>query len=528
LGRASDAVEEEWSGEMTEQDLAMLAQAKRNKANLTEDILRILPLVEEANAMCDALGKRVRFEIELVVSSTMPVTKAAASAAAAVSRRTPSTGITPLQRLRQLRETRITVKVMRSVGAHRSAPGRYSVWEKNEFLDKLILLRELYNQVTEYGEQAAKNIPDPLAAPGLETQLIGTAHIYLQSLLFGVGVQQRTQILDHRGDYAGLLTVQIYCSPGEDLADAQELDETKQAAAHAASGQIGGLLAPPPGVGGAPPSLATAAAGGVARPQPRGGRYDTGTGAGAPASLSFSPGRAATPPAGQRKQPPPALRIERPAFDGTEPVSEPVSPSNRSEVSAAGEDEDGDVSDVKIEREKVAGRLNFARDIPSEEPQLGRPVPIALLISSADRIPSLGIQDVTVKYKFYNNPQVFQTAPMPVTSEHSASPSIDAASGVQIRRRRRPVRLSRPLEFNHLMRHDVARVDEDFLRYLKSDAISFEIWGRYRPEEPSDASESSPRSSLDSKQDRHEAFLQRTDMEKREAGAESRALRCLA
>lgn len=44
---------------------------------------------------------------------------------------------------------------------------------------------------------------DPLAANTLEVQLIGKAHMYLEPLLYGVGLSRRMQILDERGDYAG-------------------------------------------------------------------------------------------------------------------------------------------------------------------------------------------------------------------------------------------------------------------------------------------------------------------------------------
>jgi len=39
---------------------------------------------------------------------------------------------------------------------------------------------------------------NPLTVNDLETQLIGKAHIYLQPLRYGIGIQQRTQVLDHR------------------------------------------------------------------------------------------------------------------------------------------------------------------------------------------------------------------------------------------------------------------------------------------------------------------------------------------
>jgi len=39
---------------------------RKNKQMLTEELMKILPLVDEANAICQALGKFAKFEVELL------------------------------------------------------------------------------------------------------------------------------------------------------------------------------------------------------------------------------------------------------------------------------------------------------------------------------------------------------------------------------------------------------------------------------------------------------------------------------
>ena len=378
------------------------SQARAKKQKLVEELMKILPLVDEANAICEALGKHVRFEVELVTFYDTH----------GEQQNLEMTGISPVQRLRRLKETKITLKVQRGHGKTERSRSRHSIWEKDEFVEKLFLLRDMYNRVSDYGEDELRNCEDPLESETLETQLIGTGHIYLESLFFGIGIQQRTQILDHRGDYAGLLTVQIHCTSSHIDSDSEFSDN-----------------------------------------------LDSPTTPRRPKKMSpMSPQMSPTDDRGNR-------------LARSDSMSSLASLS--STMSSALENED--VSDLRIRPERIAGRFNLKQEITSQEPISGKPLPIGVRIARADRIPGIGIKDVMVKYKFYNDPTVYSTQPIQVTSEHQAS----NLATPQIRRRKKPARLSQPLMFDYDMRHDVSKVDRKFINYLKTDAIRFEIWGSF-------------------------------------------------
>ena len=94
----------------------------------------MLPLVDEANAYCEALGKKARFSVEL---------------------HTPfgTTGASPLQRLRQLQKTEIRVKLTRGIPAP-SNLNRASIWSKEYFIDQLVALKNVYSLTTQMGGEA--------------------------------------------------------------------------------------------------------------------------------------------------------------------------------------------------------------------------------------------------------------------------------------------------------------------------------------------------------------------------------------
>lgn len=65
-------------------------------------------------------------------------------------------------------------------------------------------------------------------------------------------------------------------------------------------------------------------------------------------------------------------------------------------------------------RSLLSGELKVRKEPPSVVPERGKPVPVSLRLISLDRIPSVGIRDVFVKYRFWNDTNAYTTEARPV------------------------------------------------------------------------------------------------------------------
>ncbi|XP_052834331.1 kinesin-like protein KIF28P [Octopus bimaculoides] len=158
---------------------AMLSGLTKDQQITQENVLEILPMVSEVNALSDELNKYKSFEVVLM------------SSAAQQGRGDNEKNIDVMVKMTDL----LTENVW--------------FWERGRFMNRRYLMQELY-QDYEDGEDVSK-IPqkdDPFwEAP--EEELVGTANIFLQSLSYNLEFEDCILVSDYKGEEEGSITVNV-------------------------------------------------------------------------------------------------------------------------------------------------------------------------------------------------------------------------------------------------------------------------------------------------------------------------------
>ncbi|XP_074659378.1 kinesin-like protein KIF28 isoform X2 [Tubulanus polymorphus] len=143
---------------------------------LQEDLIEMMPMVNEANAMSEELDKKVKFDIEL---------------------------ISPQARGQQGGRTEVCVKVRNLEN------GNEWMWDRNKFINRKYLMQEMYQNFIEGNDWDVAKEQDPFWEPANSEVLIGSVHIYLQSLAYLIEVEENLAITDFKGQEQGHLSIAI-------------------------------------------------------------------------------------------------------------------------------------------------------------------------------------------------------------------------------------------------------------------------------------------------------------------------------
>ncbi|XP_012936827.1 kinesin-like protein KIF28P [Aplysia californica] len=153
-----------------------------------EQILEILPMVSEVNAVSEELNKHKSFEVVLI--------SAAAQEQAEGKSETGS-------QEDSLYNAKVMVKMKNLLN------GNTWLWERGKFMNRRYLIQEMYQRYLD-GEDVlsiAKE-QDPFWEP-TEDVLIGTANVFLQSLAYALDFADELSITDYKGQEEGKLMVNI-------------------------------------------------------------------------------------------------------------------------------------------------------------------------------------------------------------------------------------------------------------------------------------------------------------------------------
>ncbi|PVD20791.1 hypothetical protein C0Q70_18952 [Pomacea canaliculata] len=143
-----------------------------------EQILEILPMVSEVNAISEELNKHKLFEVVLI--------SAAAQEGSVKSQ-----------------SNQVMVKMKNLLN------GNTWLWERGKFMNRRYMMQEMYQQYLD-GEDVLKRPKeeDPFWEP-TEDVLIGTASVFLQSLSYALDFDDRLTITDYKGQEEGRLYIYV-------------------------------------------------------------------------------------------------------------------------------------------------------------------------------------------------------------------------------------------------------------------------------------------------------------------------------
>lgn len=144
---------------------------------LQEDLLKVLPMINEANAMSEELDRKVAFEPVLV---------------------------SPQARGEKDGRTEVKVK-MRDL-----TNDNEWVWDKNKFINRKFIMQEIYqNFVDGDPDWNVSKEKDPFWEDSNTDVLIGSVHLYLQSLAYKIELDETLAITDYKGNEQGNLQVMV-------------------------------------------------------------------------------------------------------------------------------------------------------------------------------------------------------------------------------------------------------------------------------------------------------------------------------
>lgn len=149
----------------------------KDQQRAQDQILEMLPMINEVNAVSEELNKHKAFEIVLISGAAQEGTN---------------------------KETKVMVKMKNLLNSN------VWLWDRGKFINRRYVIQDLYQRYLDGDEEILK-IPkeeDPFWEPA-EDVLIGTANVFLQSLGYALDFDDKITITDFKGNEEGYVIVNI-------------------------------------------------------------------------------------------------------------------------------------------------------------------------------------------------------------------------------------------------------------------------------------------------------------------------------
>ncbi|XP_050706833.1 kinesin-like protein KIF28 isoform X2 [Eriocheir sinensis] len=180
--KKSKAPLQEITYEMAQEEIAaksgvdMSNSGDADMSRIQEDLLEVMPAVEEANSISEELDKLVKFEILMVAPQV-------------------------LGKERGRTEVHVKMKNLSN--------GTEFVWTKEKFLNRLYMMKEMYQKYEDEDEWQKPDEEDPFKE-SLDTEVhIGTVQVNLQPIAYNVELKEQLEITNYKGIDVGLMNVEL-------------------------------------------------------------------------------------------------------------------------------------------------------------------------------------------------------------------------------------------------------------------------------------------------------------------------------
>nr|CAB3259098.1 kinesin-like protein KIF28P [Phallusia mammillata] len=143
---------------------------------LQEDLIQVMPMVNEANAMSEELDQKMIYEIALISPQA-----------------------------RGLKEGRTEV----SIKARNLVTGHDYMWDKNEFINRKYAMQEMYQMYVEEDDDWKKDQDkSPFCQADNSDVIVGSSYVFLQSLAYLMDTSDTIPIRDYKGAEVGMMTIE--------------------------------------------------------------------------------------------------------------------------------------------------------------------------------------------------------------------------------------------------------------------------------------------------------------------------------
>mgnify|MGYP001110807430 CR=1 FL=1 len=201
---------------------AKKAEAEQKRKLKEQSLMRVLPMINEANALCVELGQlQVRSAVKLGQTEAEAEAAALAEQALANGSDTAATAAASASAagIASGNDTGVAVKVTNS------DMDVEVVYSEDAFADLLFRWREVYNAYLEEGTVSipAREDENPFYITPQGPQLIGSCRVYLQGLFYLLPITEKTPVIDYKGDAQGKLEIQVLPLPRSFGKDNEEI-----------------------------------------------------------------------------------------------------------------------------------------------------------------------------------------------------------------------------------------------------------------------------------------------------------------
>ncbi|KAJ8309975.1 hypothetical protein KUTeg_011840 [Tegillarca granosa] len=164
---------------------------------LQEEVVEMLPMVNEANAIAEELNKKRKFELALISAQA---------------------------RGQKDGRTEVMVKM------ENTENGNYWMWDRNKFINRKFIMAEMYQNYLEEDDWDLPQDKDPFWEPADTEILLGTVHVHLMSLAHKLDIEENLNITNYKGEVQGHLDVQIIPvdSKGQTLGEDDFVDSPEE------------------------------------------------------------------------------------------------------------------------------------------------------------------------------------------------------------------------------------------------------------------------------------------------------------
>ena len=186
--------------------IQIASSAGDDVAMLQDDLIEVMPAVEEANSISEELDKRVKFEIILISPQMLH----------ALNHK--HEGFEGRDKASEQAEVCVKMKNLEN--------GTEFIWPKEKFLNRLYLMKEMYNNYEE--EDDDWDLPeerDPFQEDLNQEITIGTVQVFLQPIAYMVEMKEQLNITDMKGNKIGVMNVEVApCdSTGREYNEAEDM-----------------------------------------------------------------------------------------------------------------------------------------------------------------------------------------------------------------------------------------------------------------------------------------------------------------
>jgi len=169
--------------EMAQEEIAAKSGFDMNQENkskddmlLQEDLIEMLPAVQEANSISEELDRKRKFEVILV---------------------------SPEARGELKGRTKVFVKMVDLETDHEWT------WERQHFLNRKFVMQEMFTKYQDGEDWKLDEGRDPFVEDPKADVHVGTVKLWLQSLSYHIDMVEQVQITDYRGAEVGVVNVEI-------------------------------------------------------------------------------------------------------------------------------------------------------------------------------------------------------------------------------------------------------------------------------------------------------------------------------